>query len=147
MKKSLNSAKSLMNEKIDRLIALSLNKGVQPEELATNIFENPYESIIINKTLNNILVELIFSEDDSNSINKIVKIKYVYTYSIEGILLKIECIIDNKRKTEWDRIEIEKDLIKSIIAILKKNKWYKDLNKFTKSLPKDLQMKIIELAA
>lgn len=146
MKKSLNSAKSLINEKINRLIALSLNNGIQPEDLATNIFESPYESIFIHKAQNKIYVELIFSED-TDLLGEISKVKYIYTYSLDKILFKIEYLTDNKRKTEWDRTEIEKELIDSIISLLKDNKLDNDVDKFIGSLPEAMKLSILKNVA
>ena len=132
----------LVKDKIDRLISLSLNSGVQPEELVINIYERAYKSIFVSKNDNFITVELIFEENDIEKSNKKYDVRYLYTYSLDKILLKIDCIINNQKKTEWDRVLIELKIIDEIIEILKENTLNKQLNKFIKSLPVELQRKI-----
>jgi len=137
-----NKIEDLIKDRIDRLVALSLNPGVQPEALVANIYERPYKSILLSKNDAFITVELIFEENDNEKLNKKYAVKYLYTYSHHKILLKIDYIVNRQKKTEWDRAQIELNTINEVIELLKTNKLNKQLNKFVKSLPIELQRKI-----
>ena len=56
------SLKSIIEEKVDRLINIMLTDGVQPGDLANNIFTNCYKKISFMKSSNNIIGELTFDE-------------------------------------------------------------------------------------
>lgn len=139
MKKNVEA---LIKDKIDRLVALSLNPGVQIEELVSNIYEYSYKNISISKDNSVITLELLFEEDDIEKPRQKYKVKYLYTYSYNKVLLKIDCIIENHKKNEWDRSQVELNTINEIIDLLKNNSLDKHVNKFIKSLPAKLQSEI-----
>lgn len=143
-KKTINK---LITDKVDRLVGLSLNNGVQLEDLVQNIYEMPYESVNVCKNNNQIQAVLLFKEQDECKCGKTNEVIYIYSYSLDKVLLRVESIINNCKNLEWDRHQIETDLISEIIDLLKSNHLECELNRFIKSLPSNLKRKIMALVA
>lgn len=139
--------KSLIRDKMNNLISLSLSSGVQPEELVSNIYETPYKSISILKNRNNISVELFFEEIDEECPNNLIKVKYIYTYSFAKVLLKIDCVINDRKANEWDRFKAENKLIEEISQLLIDNSLANELQLFVNTLPKKFHSKLLKLIA
>lgn len=106
---------------VNKFVATNLAKGVQPEDLASALFEKEYEefSIVKNRETDCLIVKISFfeiSEDDSLTLHKF---KYSYEMSTR-MLNRIEQAIGNKKfKTQWDREETIIKLmgdIKSLIS-------------------------------
>ncbi|MEL5900144.1 hypothetical protein AAGC94_19080 [Clostridium sporogenes] len=129
----------IVKSKIDRLINIRLTNGIQPEELADNIYLNDYKKICFYKENDYIIGELTFDEEISG---KLINTTLRYIYNKSKILLRIEEQIGNDIKIEWDRDIIENILINDIVDILKKQ-LSDDVRKgFINSLPNDLKAKI-----
>lgn len=106
--------KTIENNKIDKIVAFCLMKGVQPCELITSIFEKEYTHIETIKNKNN--VYLIVSYDEFID-NETYNIKMRYTYDLDSRLQRIEQKINKSGyKIQWDRIDKLKEIICSILG-------------------------------
>lgn len=87
---------------VDDLVTLHITKGVQPADLADNIFEDSYLESSSYKTATGAVFEIAFQEvDEDNSPNKITM---RYTYDHNRYLLLVEQKVANTRfKIQWDR--------------------------------------------
>lgn len=102
-----------LQELIDKLIKLRLDKGIQPFELMTNIENKEYSSISAKNKEK--FIECIVEFYDTGTFdNKKEKYKYIYIYNNEMFLQEI--IEESKRSTVlvWSRVEEEKTLIYNI---------------------------------
>lgn len=102
------------NNKIDKLIAFCLMKGVQPAELVTSIFEKEYTHIETIKDAKRVYLIISYKEciDDITQ-----NITMRYTYNFDSQLQRVEQKINQlKYKIQWDRIDKLKEIIKSIIG-------------------------------
>lgn len=108
------SNKTIENNKIDKIVAFCLMKGVQPYELITSIFEKEYTHIETIKNKND--VYLIVSYDEFID-NETYNIKMRYTYDLDSRLQRIEQKINKSGyKIQWDRIDKLKEIICSILG-------------------------------
>ena len=129
----------VIQSKIDRLITIRLTKGVQPEDLADNIYLNDYKKICFYKEENFIIGELTFEEKLND---EVVDTTLRYVYSEDKFILRIEEQIGNDVRIEWDRNTIECTLIDDIIDILKTKFSDECSRKFINLLPDDLKAKV-----
>ncbi|MCW6091351.1 hypothetical protein AAGC94_07890 [Clostridium sporogenes] len=129
----------IIKSKVDRLINIRLTEGVQPEELANNIYLSDYKKISFYKDNDYIIGELTF-EEELNS--KLINTTLRYIYNKNKILLRIEEQIGCDIKIEWDRDIIEGTLISDIVDILKSQLSDNVSKNFINSLPDDLKEKI-----
>lgn len=128
----------IIESKIDRLINLRLTKGVQPEDLANNIYLNDYKKICFYKSNGYIIGELNFTEIiNNNTIETILR----YVYDEDTFLLRIEEEINNEIKIEWDRDISESILINDIVEFMNQES-LECAGRFIESLPQDLKGKI-----
>src|SRR3982751_6846169 len=100
----MRNASQIIKDKIDRLVNLMMNEGVQPNDLTENIFLGTYRKIDTSK-LNDRVVTSIFFEESVDGILSETNLQY--TYSMDKRLLKIEEVRDGYQKIEWDRETIE----------------------------------------
>lgn len=129
----------IIKSKIERLITIRMTAGVQPNDLANNIFNDTYKNISFRKIDGNVIAELNFEENIENIIcNTILR----YTYDRNMRVMKIEEIIDSNIRTEWDRDLIENELIQDIVDILKNEYSEHKAKEFINTLPADLKTKI-----
>lgn len=129
----------VVKSKIDRLINIRLTKGVQPSDLANNIYLNNYEKLNFYKIEDKVIGELTFKEKiDDNFINTTLR----YIYNKQNVLLRIEEQIYDNIRIEWDRDIIESNLINDIIDILRSTYSNEYIESFIKTLPNDLKCKI-----
>ncbi|EPL6274865.1 hypothetical protein [Proteus mirabilis] len=99
------------NEFVDKLVAFSLMKGVQPEDLVTAIFEKEYTSIDVLKQNDEVYVIVSYKEHLEEDVGFNI-ISTRYTYNLDSQLQRVEQKINNtKYKTQWDRISKLKELI------------------------------------
>ncbi len=71
----------IVRSKIDRLINIQMTSGVQPEDLANNIYINDYESIAFHKENKIVVGELKFREE-LNGCYKVTTLRYIYVVTL-----------------------------------------------------------------
>lgn len=129
--------------KLDELINLMLTVGVQPSELADNIFNNSYDKISYKKEGDFIIGELSFNEEQG-SINYDVILRYFYTK--DKTLIKIEEDILGEKCLLWERAHDEDTLIKDIINLMRKQYTTEQVTAFVSSLPEHIKERIQKAA-
>lgn len=127
--------------KLDRLISLMLNDGVQPGELTDNIFLNEYKQISYRKCEDSIIGEVVISESIGNEHTDYV-LRYIYT--LDKRIMRIEEEKLGKIVIQWDRDIIETELINDIVDLLKIHYTEAQMEGFISSLPNDLYNKILK---
>jgi hypothetical protein len=128
----------LINEidsKLKRLISIMLTDGVQPGDLANNIFVDCYKSISYKKVDGQVIGELVFEEvvDDTAR-----DVKLRYFYDTEGKIIRIEEEIFGNVQIEWDRELTQEILIKDIVELLR-ILCPEQVSKFIKTVPPHLK--------
>lgn len=129
----------IIKSKIERLINIRMTVGVQPNDLANNIFDDAYKNINFKKINDNVIAELNFEE---NIENKVCNTTLKYTYDRNMRVMRIEEIINGNAKIEWDRDLIENELLQDIVNILKNEYSDEKSKEFINTLPNDLKTKI-----
>lgn len=133
MGKSIN----LIGKKIDELINLLLTKGVQPSDIASNIFLEDYNSICYKKVNGIIVGELTFQDTEVSS--SILR----YFYSPTQEVIKIEEDYMGIKSTIWDRSYEESKVVNELVNLLKNVYDEGQISKFIVTLPEKLQNKIL----
>jgi len=136
------AANDVIQYKLDRLINVMLNDGVQPGDIADNIFLNEYKQVSYRKSENSIVGEVIISETIGNIESDYI-LRYIYT--IDKKIMRIEEERSGKITIQWDRDIIETELIEDICDILKIHYTRAQMERFLNTLPKNLSGKIIDL--
>jgi hypothetical protein len=122
-----------------------LTDGVQPSDLAGNVFEDGYRSVKATKSNGHIIVDVCFDEIINNI--KREKVTLRYTYSAQRQMLRVEEVLADRVLVQWDREQIIQDLLTDVVAKLRMSSASVS-EEFIASLPPYLQDKIsIELAA
>lgn len=129
----------LIELEIEKLLDLMLTSGIQPSDLADNIFLNEYKSVSYKKQNQNIIGELVF-EDMIES--KIVSVIMRYSYDHDKKINKIEEEVDGKAIVLWDRSVAEGELINDIIDTMNTKYSNDEVGKFIMTLPEELKHKI-----
>lgn len=131
---------SELDRLVDKLIATYLHKGVQPDELATALYEEEYEDFVITKKRNidSLIVKLSFFESNDD-LTTLHKFKYTYEMSTK-ILLRIEQSVGNgKFKIQWDRVKTISDLSNSIKTLITPEEFRAN---YIDKLPKEISSKL-----
>lgn len=128
--------KETIKRKIDTLIALEMTKGVQPSELADNIFLEDYVEFNLYKKDKNIFGEITFIEEHAESS---FKVKLVYIYDQNKELIKIEENILKQVTTIWDRESQEKLLVNQIVSLFRELEKPNEALEFINKLPGKLK--------
>ncbi|TXL61099.1 hypothetical protein FHP05_13520 [Cerasibacillus terrae] len=127
-----------IDKKLNKLIKLYMTKGVQPSELADNIFLSHYKRISFTKRDNSIVGELLFEEELGS-----VKFDVILRYYFQGNTVNViqEESIHGINEI-WNRETKETDLINEIVELMRK--YYKpgNITRFINSLPNDLATKL-----
>ncbi len=127
---------------IDKIVALYLNQGVQPSEIADAVFEKEYSDIQISKKDDLIVMVVTFVEDDED-LESIVN-KFRYTYSLDKCLLKIEQKIGNRSyRIQWDREDVINSIVRDLERQLTMLNNSKEVNEVISQIPCKIQ-KIIK---
>ncbi|AJA48526.1 hypothetical protein CPAST_c24560 [Clostridium pasteurianum DSM 525 = ATCC 6013] len=127
-----------INDRLEELINLRMNKGVQPNELMENITNEEYSKVSAKKFFGGIQCNVEFSDygifDNIKS-----KYEYVYIYDNDMFLKEIR-MIKNKIETNiWNKVSEEKKLLDDIMLQLRNiPNSSKYINKFIETLPNDL---------
>ncbi|MGK4115391.1 hypothetical protein AB0Y38_03795 [Lysinibacillus capsici] len=129
---------SLILNKLDRLIKLFMTSGVQPSDLADNIFLNHYKRISFFKENNFLIGELVFDEDlNGVKVNSTLR----YYYKDKHVML-IEEEFLNVKKIIWNREEKTSILLEEIVSLIKDTHSSKEVEYFISTLPADLSSKL-----
>lgn len=129
----------LIRDKVNELINMLMNKGVQIEELCENIWSENYKSINIVKGNKEIEFTIVyFDEDEKNDI----LMKYIYNE--EKYLKEILEIVDGISQIVWNRDFYIKTKIENICELIKLNYSLEEAEVFIDTLPDELKKKFIE---
>ena len=129
---------NVISKKIDELINLLLTKGVQPSDIASNIFLNDYSSICYRKIDGMVVGELLIQETDISS----SKLRYYYNLTQE--VIKIEEEFMGVTSVIWDRNFAESKIVNELVSLLKDVCDERQISRFISTLPKSLQSKVVE---
>lgn len=132
--------KAFLKRKLDDLIVLMLTKGVQPSELADNIFLDCYVKVSYEKTAEGVIGELVFLDETAGDFDKAVM---RYHYDNERNIKRIEEESGGQVKTLWDRSFKETQIINEIIVALRQNYSPSYVDDFAATLPSHLAKKIV----
>lgn len=123
---------SNLKQELDHLITLMMTLGVQPSELADNIFLESYSQLNFYKKNSYIIADISFEEN-----NSLTTLRYFYNQNKE--LFKIEELSFNGTILQWDRDIDKLELLNKILNLLKNNYSTSEINYFISTLPVDLQ--------
>lgn len=123
-------------KKINDLISIMLTGGVQPSELADNIFIDSYIKVSYTKVNGNVVGELVFEEDYNNE----TTLRYYYDDQRKVVLIEEE--VFNVKSVIWDRNYHEAEMINDIINMMYEHYSADQLKKFISTLPNELRDKL-----
>ncbi|WP_312198324.1 hypothetical protein [Anaerospora hongkongensis] len=138
------SAQSILKKKIDDLISLMLTDGVQPSDLADNIFFDSYVKVSYIKINDEVIGELVFVEE-SDSLQNAITLRYFYDLSRKVVRIEEENY--NCKKIVWDRNHQEAQMINEIIDMMNELYLPEQIKKFISTLPEELKLKINKASA
>lgn len=124
--------------KVNELVELRLDKGINPSELMENIASDDYIEVSAKKLCNGVQCNVIFFDNSIFNDAKI-KYKYVYIYNKGMFLSEIKLMKNRNESLVWNREAEERKILDQIIDLFNKNQmndYYK--TQFIKSLPVDL---------
>ena len=130
------NSQSVIEYKIRNLINILLEKGVQPEELISNIWRKQYNSFNIFKENDNIIVcSICFYDND-------IKINMIYKYDENKNLTRIEEIVGDTITILWDREDYIRPSINDICDLIRVYSNIDSAKSFIRLLPKDIRVLI-----
>ncbi|MCY1295336.1 hypothetical protein [Pseudomonas delhiensis] len=110
---SLDTIKTL----VDELTTLHITRGVQPGDLADNIFEDSYVTSSSRKTPTGAQFEMTFQEVDED--DQVSQVTMRYTYDQSRYLLLVEQKVAGKRfVVQWDRAACIKGKVDQLEVLL-----------------------------
>lgn len=128
-----------IKKEIDDLINLMLTDGVQPTDLADNIFDEAYISIKYKKFNGQIIGNVTFEEEvDSRKISTTLR----YFYNASKQVIKIEEVINRRRTILWDREQQEREKLLKIICLMEEYHTEEQIEKFINTLPDNLKNRL-----
>lgn len=102
---------------VDELTTLHITRGVQPGDLADNIFEDSYVTSSSRKTPTGAQFEMTFQEVDED--DQVSQVTMRYTYDQARYLLLVEQKISGKRfVVQWDRAACIKGKVDQLEGLL-----------------------------
>ncbi|MEZ8319601.1 hypothetical protein [Vibrio splendidus] len=102
---------------LDKLLATSLSKGVQPHELAESVFDNDYLDFQVSKNEESLVVVFSFQEQDCS--DKTVLHKMRYTYSLDKELQLVEQKVGRSNFTiQWSRENTLSTILEQLISLV-----------------------------
>ncbi|MFW1944200.1 hypothetical protein ACG93R_11920 [Acinetobacter guillouiae] len=130
---------------VNKLISTYLLKGIQPDDLATALFEEEYEEFLItkNRTTDVLVVKLSFFEINDEDISTLHKFRYTYEMSTKRLIKIEQSIGAGKFKTQWDRSIVIQELMSSIGNLISPEDFKK---MYLDNLPKDVSSKLYLVA-
>lgn len=126
-------------KKINDLISLVLTDGVQPSDLADNIFVDSYVKVGYTKINGEVTGELVFEEE--GSIRTITTLRYFY--NVHRKITRIEEEVHNAKKVIWDRSHQEAQMINEIVDMMEELYSTEQIKTFIASLPENIQTKLV----
>lgn len=129
---SLETIKALVEE----LTILHVTLGVQPGDLADNIFEDSYIESVSRKTKTGAIFEITFEELDEDSRPSRVTMRY--TYDLNRYLILVEQKVSNKKfRVQWDRADCIKEKIEKLENLLNLRLPEAQVAKIISTIPRD----------
>lgn len=128
-----------IKKEIDDLINLMLTDGVQPNDLANNIFDEPYTSIKYEKVNGQIIGNVTF-EEEFNYRKVLTTLRYFYNDSKQ--VIKIEEVTNRRRRVLWNREQKENEKLSKIICLMKEYHSEEEIEMFMNSLPNNLKNRL-----
>ena len=102
---------------VDELTTLHVTPGVQPGDLADNIFEDSYVESVSRKTTTGAVFEITFEELDEDDRSSRVTMRY--TYDLSRYLILVEQKVSSKKFcVQWDRASCIRGKIEELEALL-----------------------------
>lgn len=129
----------LLRKKLDDLVNLILTDGVQPSDLADNIFLDSYVKLSYTKQQGEVIGEISF-EEKNNAVTVITILRYFY--GLDKKIIRIEEEVMGIKKILWDRNFEEIQMINEIVGIMKKFYLSSQVEKFICTLPCSIRNKI-----
>ncbi|RQB69389.1 hypothetical protein IPC436_16200 [Pseudomonas aeruginosa] len=129
---SLKRIKSL----VDELTTLHITKGVQPSDLADNIYDDIYLDSQSRRESGKIVFEISFLEAEDHTPPS--KITMRYTYNLERYLMRIEQKISSRKfSIQWDRSHCIGEKLDQLDALLALELPREKVSKIISTLPND----------
>lgn len=132
---------NILQNKLDSLVKLYLTTGVQPSDLADNIFLENYKQISFLKHNGLLVGEIVYEENYNGSL---IDTKLRYFYKDKQVITIEEEFLDTKTII-WDRKETTSKLLQEIISILTSSYSAQEIDAFINSLPKDLSVELTNI--
>lgn len=102
---------------VDELTTLHITRGVQPGDLADNIFEDAYVTSSACKTPTGVQFEMAFQEVDED--DQVSQVVMRYTYDQSRYLLLVEQKVAGRRfVVQWDRTACIKGKVEQLERLL-----------------------------
>ncbi|WP_299513682.1 hypothetical protein [uncultured Rummeliibacillus sp.] len=132
---------NILQNKLDSLVKLYLTTGVQPSDLADNIFLENYKQISFLKHNGLLVGEIVYEENYNGSL---IDTKLRYFYKDKQVITIEEEFLDTKTII-WDRKETTSKLLQEIISILTSSYSAQEIDAFINSLPEDLSVELTNI--
>lgn len=132
-----------IDKAIQNLLDLHLTRGVQPSELADNLFDSEYTEFGLSKKNSCLILDLAYVEEIEGGSQKI---SMRYTYNAERYLNRIEQKIGSgKFSTQWCRdTEVTKAVMLVKDCLFQQGLSSASVSKILATLPSDLVVSISE---
>lgn len=126
------NTEKLIDNKIESIINLTITKGVQPEELAENIWNKNYINLNLYKENNFIVCSLKFLDEG-------IEVNMKYIYNSDKYLIRIEEIVNGNLSILWDK-DIKLQILIDDLNELLFNEYSKEkAEKILNTLPEKLR--------
>lgn len=131
------NTEKLIDNKIESIINLTITKGVQPEELAENIWNKNYISLNLYKENNFIVCSLKFLDEG-------IEVNMKYIYNSDKYLIRIEEIVNGNLSILWDK-DIKLQILIDDLNELLFNKYSKEkVEEILNTLPDKLKKYLLK---
>ena len=123
----------------DELLAICLNDGVQPSDLAEAAFDDDYKSIEIVKRNGRLITTLSYYEKEPEQRSKTL-ISMRYTYNRLKKLMRVEQKVGQRQYiTQWDREKNINSILLKLNSYLSKTNNTDMADSILMSLPNDIR--------
>lgn len=137
---SLETIKTL----VDELTTLHITRGVQPGDLADNIFEDSYVTSSSCKTPTGAQFEMTFQEVDEDE--RVNQVTMRYTYDQSRYLQLVEQKVSAKRfVVQWDRVACIKEKVDQLEMLLSAELPIGQVNSILATIPADFLQRFPQL--
>jgi len=123
---------------VDELTTLHVTRGVQPSDLADNIFEDAYVMSSLRKTPTGAQFEMTFEEADEDDQARQVTMRY--TYDLSRFLLRVEQKVASKKfVVQWDRAACIQGKVEQLEVLLSAKLPKARVNSILATIPSDFR--------